>query len=513
MKLNNKYSLRKHYFNKLSTGLISLPIQLIIQSIVPRSLGPVAYGQFTFLSNSFAQIISFFDSGLSYAYYTKLSGDLLNKGLISYFFRLIFFLTVIIVLMISGIILLKLDVYIWPDQKVMFIYMALFWALINFYASTINKTIDAYGLTSTGELIKISQKIFSLVLILGLYFFLRIDLFSFFLYHYVIMIFLIIAGLVLLKRNGVNLLKPFVLVKGQVKALTNYFWSYSSPIITYSFVSMIVGLLDYWFLQQFSGSSQQGYFGLSFRIASICFIFTGAMTPLITREFSIAFSNKNIPKMRSLYVNNIPLLYTIAATISVFLCLQANVLTQIIGGDEFKEAGVAVALMTLYPIHQSYGQLSGSVFYATGQTKLYRNIGVSMMVFGLIVSFFLIGPQKYYGFDLGALGLAIKMLVMQFILVNIQLFFNSKYLKLNFKKFVGHQILIVIIFLIFAFSAKYFSALVFENNLLSFLLSGVIYLIFIIVLLYNFPVLISIKKNKIREIIIVLSKKKQKRNE
>ena len=510
MKANNNDSLSKRYFYKLSTGLISLPIQLIIQSIVPRSLGPVAYGQFAFLTNSFAQIISFFDSGVSYAYYTKLSGNLNNRGLISYFFKLILFLTIVVVLGTSGIILLKLDAYIWPDQKVMFIYMALFWALINFYSATINKTIDAFGLTSTGELIKIGQKIFSLVLILGLYFFLRIDLFSFFLYHYVIMIFLIIGGLVLLKRNGVSLLKSYALAKNQVKELTNYFWSYSSPMITYSFVSMIVGLLDYWFLQKFSGSSQQGYFGLSFRITSICFIFTGAMTPLITREFSVAFSNKNIPKMRSLFVKNIPLLYTIAAAISVFLCLQANTVTQIIGGEKFKEAGLAVALMTLYPIHQTYGQLSGSVFYATGQTKLYRNIGVSMMVSGLIVSFFLIGPQKFYGLDLGALGLVIKMLVMQFTLVNIQLFFNSKYLNLNFKKFVGHQFLIVISFFILAYIAKCFSTLAFENNLLSFLLSGTIYLIFILVLLYNFPVLISIKKNKITEMLIILSKKIKK---
>jgi O-antigen/teichoic acid export membrane protein len=507
MKASNKDSLRKRYFYKLSTGIISLPIQLIIQSIIPRSLGPVAYGQFTFLSNSFTQVISFFDSGVAYAYYTKLSGDLNNIGLINYFFRLIIFLSLIAVLVTTGIIFLNLDVYIWPDQKVIFIYMALFWALINLYSSILNKTVDAYGLTSSGELIKISQKVFSLVLILGLYFFLQIDLFSFFLYHYVVMIFFIIGSGYILKKNGVNFLKLVVLTKNQVKELTSYFWNYSSPMIIFSFIGMIVSILDYLLLQTFSGSVEQGYFGLSYRIASICFIFTGAMTPLIIREFSVAFSNKNIPKIRSLFVKNIPMLYTIAAAISVFLCIEGNAVTQIIGGEKFKEAGLAISLMTLYPIHQTYGQLSGSVFYATGQTKLYRNIGVSIMVSGLIVSFFLISPQKFYGLNLGAMGLAIKMLIMQFIGVNIELFFNSKYLNLNFKKLVGHQILIVILFLSFAFCAKYFSAFVFENNLLSFLLSGVIYLIFILVLLYNFPILISIKKEQIKEVKIVLLNK------
>ena len=507
MKATNKDSLGKHYLYKLSTSLISLPIQLIIQSLVPRSLGPVLYGQFTFLSNSFAQIISFLDSGVSYAYYTKLSGDLNNIGLIRFFVRLILFLTLIVVLVTTGILLLNLDVYIWPDQKVIFIYMALFWALLNFYSATINKTIDAFGLTSSGELIKISQKIFSLIVILGLYFFLRLDLVSFFLYHYLIMLFLGVGGLVLLKRNCAPIFKPYVLAKEQIKELRKYFWNYASPMITYSCVSMIAGLLDYLFLQKFAGSIQQGYFGLSLRVSTICFIFTGAMTPLITREFAVAFGDKNIPKMRSLFVKNIPLLYTVAAIISVFLCSHANVLTQIIGGEDFNEAGVAVSLMILYPIHQTYGQLSGAVFYSTGQTKLYRNIGLCTMVSGLLVSFLLIGPQKFHGLDLGALGLAIKMIVMQLILTNIQLFFNSKYLNLNFKKFLGHQFLVIIVLFVFTLSAKYISSLCFENELLLFLSSGTIYLLLVVALLYNFPILVSVKKNEIKDIIIMFVKK------
>jgi O-antigen/teichoic acid export membrane protein len=507
MKVSNNDSLKKRYFYKLSSGIISLPIQLIIQSIIPRSLGPVAYGQFTFLSNSFTQIVGFFDSGVSYAYYTKLSGDLKNKVLINYFYKLILILSLLLVLLVTSVFLLDFESYIWPDQQIIFIYMALFWALINYYSSTLNKTIDAFGLTSAGELIKIAQKFFSLFLILGLYFYYNLDLFSFFIYHYLIVIFFIIGGFILLKRNGVNLLQPIALTKLKFKKLTSYFWNYSSPMIVFSFIAMIVNILDYWFLQRFSGSVEQGYFGLSHRIAAICFIFTGAMTPLIIREFSVAFGNNNISKIRSLFLKNIPLLYTIAAAISIFLCLQGDVITQLIGGNEFEGAGLAISLMALYPIHQTYGQLSGSVFYSTGQTKLYRNIEVSVMITGLMVSFFLIGPQKFYGLSLGALGLAIKMLVMQFLSVNIQLYYNSKYLKLDFKKLFGHQLLIVLIFFLFAFSANYLSNLIFNKNLLIFLISGVIYLFLLLLLIYNFPILISVKKIKILKVETIIIKK------
>lgn len=500
-------SLNKRYFYKLFTGLISLPIQLIVQSIIPRALGPIAYGQFSFLSNSFSQIIGFFDSGVTYAYYTKLSGDLENKALINYFYKLILILSFLLILVTTGLLLLNLESYIWPDQNIIFIYMALFWALINYYSSTINKTIDAYGLTSNGELIKIAQKVFSLVLILSLYFFFRLDLFSYFLYHYLIITLFIVGGFILLKRNGVNISEPIALTKLQLKKLSRYFWSYSSPMIVFSFVVMIANVLDYWFLQRFSGSIQQGYFGLSYKIAAICFIFTGAMTPLIMREFSASFSNNNISQIKSLFLKNVPLLYTISAAISVFLCLQGELITQLIGGELFEDAGLAISLMALYPIHQTYGQLSGSVFYATGQTKLYRNIEVSVMILGVIVSFFLIGPEKFYGFNLGALGLAIKMLLIQFLSVNIQLFYNSKHLNLDFKKLLGHQILIVVVFFIFALLANFISDLILNDSILLFLLSGVIYLFLLLLLIYNFPFLISIKKTKILKVETIIIKK------
>ena len=280
-------------------------------------------------------------------------------------------------------------------------------------------------------------------------------------------------------------------------------------MIFYSFVAMIVNLLDLWFLQTFSGSIQQGYFGLSYKIAAICFLFSGAMTPLIIREFSKAFSNKNILKIRYLFIKNIPLMYTIAASISIFLSLQSDIITQLIGGEKFKGAGFAISLMALYPIHQTYGQLSGSVFYSTNQTRLYRNIEVGVMILGLSISFLLLAPQKFYGYNLGALGLAIKMIIIQFVSVNIQLFYNSKYLKLSFIKFFTHQLLIIYIFFIFAFLANKISIIFIEHNLIYFIISALIYYILILFFLYNFPFLISLKKYKINKFIkgILLNKK------
>ena len=71
-----------------------------------------------------------------------------------------------------------------------------------------------------------------------------------------------------------------------------------------------------------------------------------------------------------------------------------------------------------------------TLFYSTNRTKNYRNIGLFIIPIGLLVSFFLIAPESYGGFNLGAYGLVCQMLIVQLLSTNIMLFSNSKYLKI-----------------------------------------------------------------------------------
>jgi len=59
-----KIPLKKFYIYKLSTNLISLAINVDMQAIIPRELGPKAYGNFHFLSN-FTQTVKFWMLELS----------------------------------------------------------------------------------------------------------------------------------------------------------------------------------------------------------------------------------------------------------------------------------------------------------------------------------------------------------------------------------------------------------------------------------------------------------------
>jgi O-antigen/teichoic acid export membrane protein len=332
----------------------------------------------------------------------------------------------------------------------------------------------------------------------------QLNLTHFFFYHYFILIFLALAFIWVMERSGHSLRRSWKLSLNKIKGYTKEFYSYSHPLFVYALVGLIVGILDRWMLQKFAGSVEQGFYGLSYQIGAVCFLFTSAMTPLITREFAIAFGEKDLREMARLFRRYSPMLYAIAAYFACFIAVQADKVTFIMGGEKFQHAALAVMIMAFYPIHQTYGQLSGSVFYATGQTALYRNIGVAFMLIGLPVTYLLIAPGHMLGLNAGATGLAIKMVVLQFIGVNVQLWFNTRLLKLRFWRYVGHQIVSVGCLL----GVAAISMLVVDKGLglqnkvvLSFFLSGVFYTLMTGVLGYAQPVLFGLQRRDIRNLL------------
>lgn len=244
----------------------------------------------------------------------------------------------------------------------------------------------------------------------------------------------------IIKKHVASFRAHWRISKTQIIAYAKEFYQYSHPLVVYALVGLFVGILDRWLLQVFSGSVQQGFYGLSYQIGAVCFLFTSAMTPLIMREFSIAFVKQDLNQMAHLFRRYVPIFYGIAAFFSCFVAMQAENVAYIFGGAKFQDASLAIAIMAFYPIHQTYGQLSGSVFYATGQTGLYRNIGITCMIIGLPITYLLIAPVDMMGLNAGSTGLAIKMVIIQFIAVNVQLYFNSKLLKLPFLRYFLHQI-------------------------------------------------------------------------
>ena len=480
-------SLKKRYSFKLLSNIIIALIGIVTIAIVPKALGPVAYGQFSYLQQFFAKIIGFLDMGSSIAFFTKLSANPQRKELITFYaFYSLFILTITLVFFYFVNKLGYFDLLL-PNISSEYLFLAIGFAFLTWGTQIFIKISDAYALTVSVELIKIVHKILSLGLLLYFINYLVFDLTIYFYFHYIVLLSFFIVLTYLFVKKGI-FSSQFLTLNFGFKKLVVEFVSYCSPLVIFSVAGLLVGLFDIWLLQKIGGSIQTGYYGLVYSIVAMSFLFTSAMTPIITREFSKSYAEEDIAKMRKLFFRYIPMLYAMAAYFGVFISFQSENLLAIFTDAQFKDAYLVLVIMAFYPLHQTYGQLSGSVFYATGETKLYRNIGFISMAAGLVLSFSFIYLLEY-----GAIGLALKMIIGQAIGTSIQLYFNAKFLDFKVGYFFKHQVGALLFFLLpAAVSTMVFSGV--ESSIISFFLSGVLYTIIVILSTYFIPQVFAISR-------------------
>jgi len=503
-------SLNKRYFYKLFSNFIGFIVSVVIQAIIPRGLGPKAYGNFNFLTSFFSQITSFLDSGTSTCFYTKLSSRQNEFGLVSFYFYFILAAFLLIIGFVFAAFLFSAHNLLWPAQENIFIYLALGFAILTWIAQVLNSMTDARGLTVSAELTRVLQKIFGVAFIIILFVSHRLNLRSLFLYHYVMLFLCSSIFILIMHKYGYSVINGWKLTWQKTKAYIKEFYNYSHPLFIYSLLALIVGIFDRWLLQIVGGSLQQGFYSLSYQIGAICFLFAGAMTPLIMREFSIAYEKKNLNQIVHLFQRYVPLLYAITAYLSCFVVTQASKVVYIFGGNRFREAIIPVSIMAFYPIHQVYGQLVSSVFYATGKTKLYSSIAIIFMLVGLPLTYFLLAPNDKFGLNAGANGLATKMVLINFMDVNVQFYFVSRILNLNFWRYFGHQLLSIGAFLSVAVGASSVIDYIFKSQLKSmpsFFITGILYSLLVMCLIYAFPFILGVKRGDFGLAFQILSKK------
>jgi len=491
-------SLKKRYFYKLVSNVVGLGIGIVTAGLIPRGLGPKQYGDFNFLTGIFAQIKGFLDMGGSTCFYNKISRRQNEQGLVSFYFQFITLASCIIVLFVVFIQFTPLQKIVFPDQKLQYIYMAAVFVILNWLGQGVDQMTDAYGLTIYSERARIVQKIIGAILLLALFIYQSLSLRNYFYYLYFNQVLISCLFVWIIYRNRSFLYEHWKLTAGQMKGYLSEFYKYSFPLFIESSIGMVAGICDRWLLQIFGGSVQQGFYGFSFSIGALCFLFTGAMTPLITREYTIAYANNDIKKMAVLFRRYVPMFYSLAAFFSCFVIIQSEKIVYLFGGSDYKTANLTVKIMALYPIHQVYGQLSTAVLLAAGKTKLYRNVGIIASLSGLLLTFFLLAPAHYGGLNAGANGLALKMVIIVAVVVNTFLYYNSKFLNISFWKYIAHQIVSFTCLIAAAVLVAGFVDHILKlqgNIVLNFMVSGFLYTTLVLLIAYCFPLIFGLKND------------------
>ncbi len=473
------HSLRKRYVFKLGTSVSSLVSNVLIQSVVLRALGPALFGNFSYLTSFFVSVTTLLDGGSAAGFYNKLNQRLEERGLIRFYWEFVFGITFFCIVGVTLVLGLGWADQIWPDIDVVYIWLGMAFAIITLIIRVASYIMDAYGLTVMSEMARMVQNLFGMGILLLLFALGYLTLGVFFIYSCGILCGLLVAWAVILRQHHIALFPRIQLSTRQRKDYLCEFYRYASPLFLCTAVAMIIELANRWLLQTVAGSVEQGYFGLARNLAIACFMFTGAMTPLIMRDFSQAFARKDWEQMRLSFKKYTPMMYLLSSYFGMFTLVHAKQITVLFGGEKYTMAAEAVCIMALYPIHQTYGQMNGSLMLATNRTRVYAVIAILSTLLSLPVMVYLVGPRDWGCLEMGAVGLAYCMVICQCLGVEIELWFNARFLKISFFKLLIHQLLVVLTFGLIAWLCHWLVSQVQMAQLFSVLISGLFYTILI----------------------------------
>ena len=494
-------SLAKRYAFKLLANCASIPVYLVMEAILPRALGPRAYGEFSFATNLFQQCMGFLDMGSSTCFYAALSRRQQELGLISFYGRICLLVLALCMLVSLAVLQPAFGKWIMPQVPLWMAPLAALWAFLTWFGRVVRSMNDAFGATVPSELARAAISLGGMLLLAALFWADTLNITSLFIQQYIVLTALILGFWHVVRQNHKHI--PWTLAAADAYAYRVEFFRYSHPLFVQGLCSFVFLTGERWLLQWFNGSAEQGFFALAHKVSLACFLFVSAMTPLIMRELSIAWGQKDTALMASLITRFAPLLYVVAAYFSCFTLVEAFALVHIFGGAQFVQAFLPVQVMALFPVHQAYGQLTGSVFHATGRTTILRNLTFLDCVAGIIVTWFLLAPPDYFGLHLGATGLAMKIVAVQFVMVNIYFWLIARMLSLKYLHNLLHQLASLAVLLCLAFVSREVTSLLLSGlvtNFVRFLLSGVLYSLLVAACLFAVPQLAGCSRQEMYSI-------------
>jgi len=311
----------------------------------------------------------------------------------------------------------------------------------------------------------------------------------------------------LAKRLKDNLINLEETGQAELPNIIEEFKIYCTPLVIYSIVSFAYTFADTWLLQRFGGAVQQGFYSVGLRFSAICLIATTSMLKVFWKEIAEAHAQGNKERLYYLYTKISRALLFVAAIGACFLIPFSKEILVFLLGPKYEPGWLCLAIMFLYPIHQSLGQISGSYFYATAQTKLYSKIAIARMIFSIFVTYFVLASPstKIPGLGLGSVGSASKMVILQIIGVNIFDYIICGYSR--WKTEFSYRSVGIILLLIISFISKGFLSHISHflnislHSLLLMILCIPIYISMVGLVVYLFPRLSGMERKEIYSLV------------
>lgn len=504
----NNQDVKIRFLITLFVNTVRLGLGFITGVVIARTLGPVGYGNYSFLLGSFASIPTLISMGTPQAFYTFISQK--RHGLKFYIYYLLWIL-VQFTLVIFFIVFIFSDTLrdkIWLGHTkgiIILAFVASF--IINRLWEVVIRAGESIRATIVVQLYNISITALYLCIILVMAFLNHVSILN---------LFIIIASIYFLGSFILAVrLKDNLIIKEDVKLhhMFNEFKNYCSPLIIYNIVGFLYSFSNVWLLQKFSGAAQQGFYNVGLRFSAICLVAATSMLNVFWKEVAEANGAGNKERLYYLYTKiSQGLCFVGAIGASLLIPFSREILVFLLG-PRYEAGWLSLAIMFLFPIHQSLAQINSSYFYATMQTKLYSKIQIIMMLISIPITYLVLASRSSIipGLALGSVGLALEMVILQIITVNVLTFFicRTSRWKFNFLyQFESIAILVISSFVIKGLVSSAFHALnISLHPLVLMTLCIPVYILMVGLIIYLAPGLSGLERSQLKSAIYFLRKK------
>jgi O-antigen/teichoic acid export membrane protein len=502
----NLTSIKNRFLASIGVNILRAIISFLTGLLVARGLSPSGYGDLYYLLGSFLAVKALMDMGSGSAFYTFISQRSRGRNFYLMYYSWLLIQFVVSTLLVVVLMPQPMIDRIWFGHSRDIILLAFF---ASFMQQQIWTTVVQLG-ESTRQTVKVQLLGLSVIVthsivMLILYFNHWLSITAVLLAIFAEYFLATIASSKLLFSSSLSEEK---VSDDSVKVVLGEYWKYCRPLILLAVVSFLYEFADRWLLQKFGGSTQQGFYQISAQLAAICLLATTSILNIFWKEISEANDRQDQARLAFLYHKVNRGLLMVGAIISCFMVPWAKEIVTFLLGNAYKESWAIFAIMLLYPIHQSMGQVNATMFLACSRTKAYSAISIIGQVISIPVSYILIASSEDIlipGLELGAFGLAIKMVVLNILLVNIQALMIARFngWKYEWK----YQVFGITSVLALSYSVKYMISFLFPTLALStdnlsliilFLSSGVIYLIGVAVILWVYPQVAGLEKRELQ---------------
>ena len=489
-------SLSLRYSYKVLGNVVSALVNLVVLAFVPKALGPAQYGLFIYLQQIFGQIVSLLDLSTSGAIFVKLSANNNRLELLKWMaiYLSLIFVVLIIISFVFGLIVSSTS-----EPKIIGHHLVFLGALLAFstyLATCVSGILDALAETVLLEKVKLSVKLFMLVCLVYVLYFEEITLTLYFIYQIAFFIFVVAMGsIAFLIKAPKDFLSGIRSMSVEYKPLSREIYIFASPLVIHTVVGGIVVIFDIWLLKNTANTDQVGVYGAALAISQVPMFLVSPMIPLLTREFSALAQKERFSEMSRLFDSLVTPCYVIVT----FICICGvfySEMTLTFLGEKYAFGLTAITVVMIYPILQTMTQISMVILLSVGDTSHVRTITIYGAIFGLPLSLIFL-----YVYGYGAVGLIIKILAVNLLVVNMLLFRVSKIIGKSYKSMLALQLQPIFFISITVMMGKFATSDLFDNFIFNSILGGLISFFLLCSMAFIVPHWLALKNFSIIKVI------------